>query len=227
LISIVIPTINEEHSIAGVIDRIRESMRSVDEPYEILIVDTNSTDRTVEIARERGCRIVRESQRGYGRAYKTGFAAAGGTTIIALDADASYPPEAIPALLSVFRRDGLDFLTANRFSSMNRGAMNRTHRFGNWILNVATRFLFRVSLRDSQSGMWILRKDAFARLNVRSDGFPFSEEIKIRAAKQLKFAEVPIQFMERQGEKKLNTWRDGWNNLKFLIRLRFSRSLRI
>ncbi|MBX8641526.1 MAG: glycosyltransferase family 2 protein [Thermoplasmata archaeon] len=226
MISIVIPTINEEDSIAGVIDRIRESMSSVDEPYEILIIDTNSSDRTVEIARERGCRIIRESERGYGRAYKTGFAASAGTTIIALDADASYPPEAIPALLSVFKREGLDFLTANRFSSMNKGAMSRTHRFGNWILNVATRFLFSVSVRDSQSGMWILKKDAFERLDVRSDGFPFSEEIKIKAAKRLKFAEVPVHFMERQGEKKLNTWKDGWNNLKFLLKLRFSRRLR-
>ena len=109
---------------------------------------------------------------------------------------------------------------------MNKGAMSRTHRFGNWILNVATRFLFSVSVRDSQSGMWILKKDAFERLDVRSDGFPFSEEIKIKAAKRLKFAEVPVHFMERQGEKKLNTWKDGWNNLKFLLKLRFSRRLR-
>ncbi len=225
LISIVIPTINEEDSIGSVIDRIRDSMRSVGEPYEIIIVDTNSGDRTVDIARSKGCVVIEERQRGYGRAYKSGFAAAKGDKLVTLDADASYPPEAIPSLLSVFEKEGLDFITTNRFSSIDRGAMSRTHRFGNWILNVATHILFRVRISDSQSGMWVLRKDILDRLVVRSDGFPFSEEIKIRAARSVRFAEVPIHFMERKGTKKLSTWRDGWNNLKFLIKLRFSRDI--
>ncbi|MCL4346556.1 MAG: glycosyltransferase family 2 protein [Candidatus Thermoplasmatota archaeon] len=210
MISIVIPTINEEDSIGSVIDRIRDSMRSVGEPYEIIIVDTNSGDRTVDIARSKGCVVIEERQRGYGRAYKSGFAAAKGDKLVTLDADASYPPEAIPSLLSVFEKEGLDFITTNRFSSIDRGAMSRTHRFGNWIAKVAG---------------GVLRKDILDRLVVRSDGFPFSEEIKIRAARSVRFAEVPIHFMERKGTKKLSTWRDGWNNLKFLIKLRFSRDI--
>ncbi len=224
VISIVIPTINEEESIGHVIDRIVSTMGSNGLDYEIIVVDTNSRDRTVEIARSRGCSVLEEKRRGYGRAYKTGFSASRGDVIIAIDADASYPPEAIPQLLRQFNESGLDFLTANRFDSMGRGAMSRTHKFGNWILNITTRILFRVKITDSQSGMWIMKRGAYESLNVTSNGFPFSEEIKIKAARRLRFMEVPIEFMERKGEKKLSTWRDGWNNLKFLLKLRFSRN---
>ncbi len=223
MITVVIPTINEEESIGQVIDRLVKTLISIGEEYEIVVVDTNSKDRTVEIAGSRGCRIVEEKRRGYGRAYKTGFAASNGDVIIAMDADASYPPEAITRLLHIFREGDLDFLTANRFDSMDRRAMNRTHRLGNWILNVATRLLFRVTIADSQSGMWIMKKASYGGLNITSNGFPFSEEIKIEAARKLKFREVPIEFTERKGEKKLSTWKDGWNNLKFLLKLRFSR----
>lgn len=224
MITVVIPTINEEKSIGLVIDRLRTALGPVKGDYEILIVDTNSRDRTAEIAVEKGCRVVREPERGYGRAYKTGFTSARGDTIITLDADASYPPEAIPQLLRIFQDEQLEFLTANRFGQLRQGAMSRTHRFGNWILNAATRLLFGVRLHDSQSGMWILKKDVFERLNVRSNGFPFSEEIKIKAAKVVRFKEIPIEFSLRQGEKKLRTWKDGWNNLKFLLKLRFTRN---
>lgn len=223
VISVIIPTINEEKSIGPVVDRIRANLDHVTRDYEIIIVDTNSKDRTTAIAQEKGCRVVREPERGYGRAYKTGIGYAAGETIITMDADASYPPEAIPFLLGIFNKEQLDFITANRFGQMREGAMNRTHRFGNWILNVATRVLFGVRLRDSQSGMWILKKSIFEKLNVRSNGFPFSEEIKIKAAKHARFKEIPVEFSLRQGEKKLRTWKDGWNNLKFLVKLRFTR----
>ncbi len=223
VISIVIPTINEEASIGQVLDRLASTMKSARQEFEIIVVDTNSRDRTVEIARSRGCRVIEEKRRGYGRAYKTGFASSHGDVIVAMDADASYPPEAIPHLLQSFENGGFDFLTANRFTSMGRGAMNRTHRFGNWVLNVTTKLLFRVSIMDSQSGMWIMKREAYEGLNITSNGFPFSEEIKIKAARTLKFKEAPIEFLERKGEKKLSTWKDGWNNLKFLLKLRFSR----
>ncbi|MEM3851680.1 MAG: glycosyltransferase family 2 protein [Methanomassiliicoccales archaeon] len=225
MLSIIIPTINEERSIGAVVDRIKKAMLPVGEEYEIIVVDTNSKDKTVEIAKEAGCRVISEPERGYGRAYMTGFREAKGDTIVTLDADASYPPEAIPELLAMFKKEGLDFLTADRFTKMDRGAMDTTHKLGNWILNLTTRMLFNVKIMDSQSGMWVLRRDIVPALNMKSNGFPFSEEIKIKAAKHFAFKEVPVSYSLRTGEKKLNTWKDGWNNLKFLIRLRMSREI--
>lgn len=222
MISIIIPTVNEEASIGSVLDRIRETMSQSGEDFEIIIVDTNSRDRTREIARSKGCRVIEEPEKGYGRAYKTGFRESRGDTIVTLDADATYPPEAIPELLRIFRNENLDFITADRFSLIGPGIMSTTHRLGNWILNAATRLLFNVKIRDSQSGMWVLKRGIISKLDMRSNGFPFSEEIKIKAAKRVAFREIPIKYSARLGEKKLNTWKDGWNNLKFLVKLRMS-----
>jgi hypothetical protein len=71
--------------------------------------------------------------------------------------------------------------------------------------------------------MWIFYRRSLGRMNLESDGMAFSEEIKIEALRNqsIGFKEIPIRFTNRQGEKKLQPWRDGWNNLFFLFRKRF------
>ena len=78
-------------------------------------------------------------------------------------------------------------------------------------------------IRDSQSGMWIFFKDALKQMDLRSDKMAFSEEIKIEALcnPDIGFQEIPINYSNRAGEKKLRPWRDGWNNLIFLLKKRF------
>lgn len=221
-LSIVIPTMNEEGSIGLVIDEIRRSMpASLD--YEILVVDTDSKDRTREIAASKGARIIDEPRKGYGRAYKTGFEKASGEIIATLDADMTYPADRIADLVNMLESEKLDFISTNRFAEMQPGAMNSTHRFGNRILSIATRVLFRVKLRDSQSGMWVLRKDVLPKLDLASDGMSMSEELKIEAFRKARAKEVPIRYSPRMGEVKINTWRDGTTNLRYLLRKRFRR----
>jgi len=219
-LSIVIPTMNEERSIGKVIDAIRGSIPE-SLSYEILIVDTDSKDRTREIALSKGARIVDEPRRGYGRAYKTGFEAAAGEIIATLDADMTYPADMIERLVSILDSEKLDFITTNRFANLKPGAMRPMHKFGNRILSLTARLLFRVKIKDSQSGMWVFRKDILPRLDLTSDGMSFSEELKVEAFKKTKAKEVPISYSPRIGEVKLNTWKDGWNNLRFLLRKRF------
>ena len=219
LISIVIPTMNEEGSVGAVIDEVQSALAS--RPHEILVIDTNSKDRTKEIAREKGAIVIEEPRRGYGRAYKTGFEKASGNYIVTLDADMTYPAEDIPRLLEKLENEPLDFITTNRFARMQKGAMSAKHRLGNWVLSATTRVLFRVSLRDSQSGMWVLRRDILGDLNVESDGMAFSEEIKIEAFRKKRATEVPITYRVRVGEVKLSSWRDGIGNLKYLFKKRF------
>lgn len=219
LVSVVIPTMNEEGSVGAVIDEVRAALTS--RPHEILVIDTNSKDRTREIAREKGAIVVEEPRRGYGRAYKTGFEKASGVYIVTLDADMTYPAEDIPHLLERLENEPLDFITTNRFARMQKGAMSAKHRLGNWVLSVTTRVLFRVSLRDSQSGMWVLRRNILGDLNIESDGMAFSEEIKIEAFRKKRATEVPITYRVRVGEVKLSSWRDGIGNLKYLFKKRF------
>lgn len=219
-ISVVIPTMNEEESIGKVLDDVNQALSGRD--YEVLIVDTKSTDKTREIARSKGARVVDEPRRGYGRAYKTGFEAAEGDIIATLDADCTYPAEMIPKMVIMIEEEGYEFITTDRLTGLSSDVMGGMHKFGNWVLKTTANILFGIHLKDSQSGMWVFKKKALRHLNLTSDGMPLSEEIKIEAIKKgLTWDEVHIDYRQRSGDAKIQTWGDGWKNFKFLFKKRF------
>ena len=217
-ITVIIPCLNEEHGVEQVLKRMPEFVD------QTIVVDNGSTDRTSEIARSFGAEVIREDVRGYGRSYKTGFASATGDIIITLDGDHSYPPDAISYLLEAFLHLEVDFLNASRFPVRDPRAMSFKHKLGNLILSLAMSMLYLRWVRDSQSGMWVLRRSILEEMKLTSDGMAFSEEIKIEALKssRVRFAEISIQYTSRLGEIKLNPWRDGFYNLWFLLKKRFS-----
>jgi len=205
MISVVIPTMNEAEALPEVVRRVREAVPGC----EIIIVDTRSTDGTPEKALELGCRVVDEPRRGYGRAYKTGFEKARGEVVVTLDAD--------PRLVERLRREGLDFL--NTYRLHRRRSFTLINYLGNLMLTALMNLLFRTPFRDSQSGMWVLRREVLERLRLTSDGMSFSEEIKIEAWRAgLRVGEEPIAYSRRVGERKLNVLRDGVENALFLIK---------
>jgi glycosyltransferase involved in cell wall biosynthesis len=220
-VSIVIPTLNEELSIGKVLDSLEKNLGDLDR--EIIIVDGLSTDKTVEISREKGARVIMEKRKGYGRAYKTGFAKAKGDIIVTMDGDMTYPDELVPELVERLEKKKLDFITCDRLSKLDKKVMSRKHRLGNWVLTTAGNVLFRIKLADNQSGMWVFRRKILKKLNLTSDGMGFSEEIKIEAFrnKEVKAIEIAVPYRIRIGEIKLDSWGDGWKNLKFLFRKRF------
>ena len=217
-ITVIIPCLNEEQGIEQVLTRMPAFVD------ETIVVDNGSTDRTSEVARGFGAQVIREDVRGYGRSYKTGFASATGDLIITLDGDHSYPPDAISYLLEAFLHLDVDFLNTSRFPVRDRKAMSFLNKLGNLILSLATSLLYFRWVRDSQSGMWVLRRSILEGMKLTSDGMAFSEEIKIEALKnsRVRFAEISIQYSSRLGEVKLNLWRDGFYNLWFLVKKRFS-----
>lgn len=225
-LSVVIPALNEEQAIERVVNAIPvNELNEMGFEVQILVVDNGSEDKTAELARKAGAEVVVEPKRGYGRAYKTGFSNARGEIIATADADLTYPVEDIPRLIAILEEENLDFLSTNRFAKMHRGAISLRNRFGNSVLNATTRLLFRIELRDSQSGMWVFKKDLLGHLQLKSDGMPFSEEIKIEACHfaKCRWKEVPIEYRTRVGEVKLSGWRDGLHNLFYLIRKRLIR----
>ncbi len=217
-ITVIIPCLNEEQGIEQVLRRIPDFVD------QTIVVDNGSTDRTSEVARSFGAYVVREEVRGYGRAYKRGFGAATGDIIVTLDGDHSYPADAISYLIEAFLHLDVDFLNASRFPVRDAHAMSFKHKFGNLVLSLAMSMLYFRWVRDSQSGMWVFRRSILQHMNLVSDSMAFSEEIKIEALKhrQIRFIEISIQYSSRLGEIKLNPWRDGFNNLWFLVRKRFS-----
>ena len=214
-VSVVIPTINEESSIGSVIDEIPIKA-------EIIVVDSNSKDKTVEIAKSKGAKIINEPRLGYGRAYKTGFENATGDIIVTLDGDLTYPASKIKDFVDMLEHEKLDFITCDRLTKLEKGVMSLKHRFGNWVLTATAHILFGVKIKDSQSGMWIFRKSILNKLNLTSDEMAFSEEIKIESWKKgFRCREMPIEYRIRKGEAKLMSWKHGIGNLLFLFRKRF------
>jgi hypothetical protein len=218
-ITVVIPCLNEESGIRKVLSALPDFVD------ESIIVDNDSTDRTAAVARDMGAIVISELQRGYGRAYKSGFRHATGDIIVTLDGDHSYPAEALSYLLEAFLHSGVGFLSASRFPLLQPDAMPWKNRLGNRILSLAMSILFFRWIQDSQSGMWIFRRSALETMKLSSDGMAFSEEIKIEAILDgdIGFREIFIDYTQRVGEVKLQLWRDGFQNLGFLFRKRFLR----
>ncbi|VVB66788.1 Glycosyltransferase AglJ [Candidatus Gugararchaeum adminiculabundum] len=223
-VSIIIPALDEEKAIAQCLKSIPKSKIKKSYNLEVLVIDGCSKDRTAEIAGALGCAVIKEGRRGYGRACKTGLGLAKGDFIITLDADGSYPASKIPQLISLLDKGGLDFVTTNRFAKIEKGAMPTTNYIGNRILSLTSRILHSTNFEDSQSGMWAMRRSAWEKIrrSVKSDGFPFPQELKIEFCKsKAKYWEIPITYGQRKGKPKLHPWRDGFTNLSQLILKKF------
>jgi len=216
-ISFVIPTLNEEEAIGDVIDEIHNTkLEKKGYEIEIVIVDGYSKDKTREIAKKKGARVV-VFRRGYGIQYRKGFYEATGDIIITGDADMTYPFYEAEKFLNIMKKHNLEFITTNRFAHMDAYAMSSTNKFGNNVLTFFTNLLFGIKLRDAQSGMWIFKRDILPRFRFGSFGMNFTEEVKIEAFKKSRAAEVPIRYRERVGEVKLNKFRDGFLMLSYLF----------
>jgi len=223
-----LPTINEEEGIGLTIDAIkRDIFKKNNWELELVIVDGASTDKTQEIAKSKGAKVIVEKRKGYGRAYKTGMPKLTGDIIVTGDADATYPFERIHTYIQMLLDEDLDFITTDRFAELNKGSMSIKHYLGNSILAWALRILFIVNLKDSQSGMWIFKKSALEKiqpLEEFNNGMPFSEEIKIEMfkTKGVKAKEIPSALYAREGQVKIESFSDGFKNLKFLFKKRIS-----
>lgn len=190
-----------------------------------MVIDGDSKDKTQEIAKKRGAKIIIEKRKGYGRAYKTGMPKANGDIIVTGDADATYPFDRIHEYIELLSDKNLDFITTDRFAELKHGSMSIKHYFGNLILATALRVLYLINLRDSQSGMWIFKKEVLKKIQPLEDfddGMPFSEELKIEmlSNKNIKAKEIPSALYAREGEVKLQSFTDGWKNFKFLFKKR-------
>ena len=215
-ISVVIPCYNEDEGIRRVLEALPASID------ERIVVDNNSTNGAGEVARSLGAKVLFEGRQGYGFAYRAGLPAASGDIIATLDGDGSYPAEVIPSLVEKLIAENLDFISGCRFPLQDPGSMPWSNKIGNWLLTAATAVLYGRGIRDSQSGMWVFRRSLLESVALTSGGMPLSEEIKLEAiGKGFRFLEVHIPYRDRIGEAKLRKWRDGWENLMFLIKKRW------
>ena len=210
-IAVVIPALNEEQGIGLVLKEIPVStLMDMGYETEVMVIDNGSNDKTPYVARQHGATVIIQPVRGYGNAYKAGFANASGDIIVTGDADLTYPFEDLPKILQIMEKEDLDFISTNRLKYVNPEVMTPSHIFGNRILTTITKILFDLPFADSQSGMWVFRREIWDKLDVRSSGMAFSQELKIEAyIRGFRCAEVPIKYRNRSGDAKLNTFKDG------------------
>lgn len=219
-VTIIIPALNEERAVAMVIKEIPVSeIKVMGYAVEIMIVDNGSTDKTGHIAKKNGATVFIQPVKGYGNAYKAGFANSHGDVIVTGDADCTYPFGDVPKFLKIMEDENIDFINTDRLTNLKFENMSWTHRFGNKFLTTTCKCLWRkFPFRDSQSGMWIFKKEILPKLHVKASGMPFSQELKIEVHKKgFKCKEIPIDYRVRVGDVKLDGWKDAVRNTVHLF----------
>jgi len=219
VLSVVMPTLNEEQGITECINRIKTAVEELQLPTEIIVSDS-STDRTPEIAREMGARVVIPDKKGYGYAYRFAFDQTRGDFIVMGDADTTYDFEQIPRLLGALRDQDGDMVMGSRLSGeIKPGAMPALHQYiGNPALTAFLNAFYDAGVSDSHSGFRIFTQEAYETMDLQTDGMEFASEMIMDAgARGLKIVEVPIVYHEREGEANLESFKDGWRHVRFML----------
>jgi len=219
-VSVIIPTKNEERTVGICIQKIKKVFKEYNINGEIIVSD-NSTDNTPKIARSMGAKVVAPDKEGYGYAYLYAFKHAKGKYIVIGDADDTYDFLEIPKLLKPLMNGEADIVIGSRFKGkIMKGAMPWLHRYiGNPILTWFLNFFYKAGVSDAHSGFRAFTRNALEKMVLTSHKMEFASEMIMEAMlRNLKVKEVPITYYPRRGgESKLNSWKDGWRHLKFMI----------
>jgi glycosyltransferase involved in cell wall biosynthesis len=200
-ISVVIPTRNEALSIGSVLADIPADLVN-----EVLVVDSNSTDGTPEIAAKMGARVLSESRRGYGRACLTGLANADAPDIIVfLDGDYSDRPSELPILLAPILEGRADITLGSRLGRQRSpGALPWHQHFGNWLAASLINFLYGLKITDL-GPFRAARADVLRELALEEDTYGWAVEMILKGAlRGFRIVEVPLSYHPRLGKSKIS-----------------------
>jgi len=205
LIDVIIPAYNEEDSIGYVIDDIpHEIVR------EVIICNNNSTDRTAEVAADRGATVIFASQKGYGSACLAGLNHIGQKSekpdiVVFLDGDYSDHPEEMYKLISPIVDDGMDMVIGSRaLGTLEKGSMQPQQIFGNWLATSLIRLFYSYTFSDL-GPFRSITYDALCKIDMQDEDFGWTVEMQVKAAKlKLKCTEVAMSYRKRIGVSKVS-----------------------
>jgi len=221
-ISVVIPCLNEEQNIKKCIDKCFASFEVLGIEGEIIVIDNNCTDKTAEIAASCGAKVVECSEIGYGFALRKGFSVCNGKYIMMGDGDDSYDFNEIPRFYNTIISSDCKMVTGTRLKGdIKKGAMPFLHRYiGTPFLTFILNLFYKAGISDVNCGMRMFESEVLKDLNFRTGGMEFASELfTLFAKKKLKIIEIPISLypVAKGRESKLNTFRDGFRHLFYLI----------
>jgi glycosyltransferase involved in cell wall biosynthesis len=220
-LSVVMPCLNESATVGSCVSQALGAMQQHGIRGEVVVADNGSTDGSRQLAEEAGARVVAVEKRGYGSALRSGIAAARGRFVLMGDADQSYDFAHLDRFVEKLR-EGYDLVMGNRFrGGILPGAMPPLHRYlGTPVLTAIMRLFFKSPVGDINCGLRGFRKDAIESLGLRTLGMEYASEMIVKAsAFGLRIAEIPTTLSPdgRSRAPHLNTWRDGWRHLRFLL----------
>lgn len=247
---VMIPALNEERCIGEVIDGIpTHELESKGYEVDVIVVDGHSTDRTLEIAKEKGAKLFTQHGNGKGSGMRQFFLLRNpqevvlkalslksgidldldalsvlldSKFVIMLDGDGTYPSRYIADVVTALEK-GCDVVLGSRFKgSIEKGSMTRLNYFGNVMLSQMASLLYLKPVTDLCTGMWGFDTQALKNMRLDSTHFDIEAEMFAECAKNgLKIGEVPIEYLSREGESKLIPMEAGFMILRKLVQRRY------
>lgn len=219
-VSVIIPAYNEEKTIGDILSETIDVMNSGDYPYEIIVVNDGSTDKTGLIASQYKARIITNNKNmGKGHSLRRAFEETSGEIVVTIDSDGEHRPKEIPDLIEPLL-NGTDIVSGSRFLGASTHFTSKLNNIGNNLFNITIMFMTGVQVTDSQSGFRALKKNVIEEMNLQSDGYEIETEITVKSLRNgFRFREKPISCERRRYDtSKIKIIRDGIRILKTIIR---------
>ena len=223
-VTIIIPAYNEEKTIGNIISDTASIMDSMDVPYEIIIINDGSTDKTGLIASNYKATVLsNEKNQGKGYSIRKALLQAQGEIIVTMDSDGEHMPKEIPDLINPLF-NGTDIVAGSRFMGHNTHVTTKINRIGNFMFNTAIMALTGKRVTDSQTGFRAIKRDVMDKLSLESDGYEIETEITVKGLRNgFVFEEKPISCERRKYNiSKVKLLSDGRKILKTIIKSSFS-----
>lgn len=217
--SVVIPAYNEEKSILKLLNEVKETMRRIRKPYEIIVVNDGSTDNTEKIVENiKGIRLINQARNdGYGASLKKGINNSRGEWIIITDADGTYPIKDIPKILKF--TNSFEMVIGARVSKNVKMPFMR--RPAKWILARISNYITNTKIPDLNSGLRVFRKDMVYHFwGLFPDGFSFTTTLTVAAlcsGYSVKY--TPIDYFKRKGKSSIHPIKDFIGFVKLLSKI--------
>jgi glycosyltransferase involved in cell wall biosynthesis len=217
-VAVIIPCLDEEATVGGVLDGFRASLPNA----ALCVVDNNSSDRTAQVARDHGARVLRETRPGKGFAVRKAFREVEADIYLLVDGDGTYPAEDAARMLEPILSGAADVVVGARLGSDSRSEFRFVNRIGNKILLGLLNTMFSASVTDLLSGYRAMTREFVKQTPVLSVGFELETELSVLALEHaFRTVEIPVRLRSRpQGShSKISVIRDGFRILNAIFTL--------